>query len=114
MSSLLEPVVHQTKQWMSLHNPTFQMSEQNLCDASQQFQSLCDTVRVQFHEIIPHENLEQDRPFSTVHSLADMYGAFDRLHALTGAGGVIVPGHDTLVLERFAAVRGLEGIVVRV
>ncbi len=61
-----------------------------------------------------YENLEQDRPFSTVHSLADMYGAFDRLHALAGAGGVIVPGHDPLVLERFAAVPGLEGIVVRV
>lgn len=60
-----------------------------------------------------YENLEQDRPFSTIHSLAGMYAAFDRVRALAGNGGVIVPGHDPAVLERFEAVPGLEGIAVR-
>ena len=60
-----------------------------------------------------YENLEQDRPFSTIHSLADMYRAFDRLRELAGDGGVIVPGHDPAVLERFPPVPGLEGVAVR-
>ena len=61
-----------------------------------------------------YENLDQDRPFSTIHSLADMYGAHDRVRALAGPDGVVVPGHDPAVLERFAAVPGLEGVAVRV
>lgn len=61
-----------------------------------------------------YENLDLDRPFSTVHSLADMYGAFDRVRALAGPGAVIVPGHDPSVLERFPAVAGLPGVAVRV
>ncbi|MHB1538140.1 MAG: N-acyl homoserine lactonase family protein [Solirubrobacteraceae bacterium] len=60
-----------------------------------------------------YENIETDRPFSTIHSLADMYGAFDRVRALAGPGGTVVPGHDPLVMERFPAVAGLEGIAVR-
>jgi glyoxylase-like metal-dependent hydrolase (beta-lactamase superfamily II) len=61
-----------------------------------------------------YENFEQDRPFSSIHALADMHGAFDRLRALAGPDGVVVPGHDPQVLERFPAVPGLEGIAVRV
>jgi glyoxylase-like metal-dependent hydrolase (beta-lactamase superfamily II) len=60
-----------------------------------------------------YENLDGDRPFSTVHSLADMYGALDRVHALAGPGGVVVPGHDPAVMDRFPAVAGLEGVAVR-
>ncbi|HEU4975053.1 MAG TPA: N-acyl homoserine lactonase family protein [Baekduia sp.] len=60
-----------------------------------------------------YENLEQDRPFPSIHSLAGMYTAFDRLHELAGRDGVVVPGHDPAVLERFPAVPGLEGIAVR-
>jgi glyoxylase-like metal-dependent hydrolase (beta-lactamase superfamily II) len=61
-----------------------------------------------------YENVEADRPFSTLHSLADMYGALDRVRALAGPDGTIVPGHDPAVLERFPAVPGLEGIAVRI
>jgi len=61
-----------------------------------------------------YENLERDRPFSTVHSLPDMYSAFARVRELAGGGGVIVPGHDPEVLDRFPFVEGLEGIAVRV
>lgn len=61
-----------------------------------------------------YENLEQDRPFNSVHSLAEMYGAFDRLAELAGSDGVIVPGHDPAVMDRFPTVGGLDGIVVRI
>lgn len=47
------------------------------------------------------ENLEADRPFAIVHTLPLMYDAFDRLEELAGPDGVIVPGHDPSVLERF-------------
>jgi glyoxylase-like metal-dependent hydrolase (beta-lactamase superfamily II) len=47
-----------------------------------------------------YENLDEDRPFSTVHSLEGMYDAFDALRRLAGPDGEIVPGHDPLVLER--------------
>jgi hypothetical protein len=43
-----------------------------------------------------------------------MYGAFDRLHELAGRDGLIVPGHDPAVLERFEAVAGLEGVAARI
>jgi glyoxylase-like metal-dependent hydrolase (beta-lactamase superfamily II) len=52
-----------------------------------------------------YANLAEDRPFAIVHSLPDMYGAFDRLHALAGGDEArIVPGHDPLVLDRYPAV----------
>jgi glyoxylase-like metal-dependent hydrolase (beta-lactamase superfamily II) len=61
-----------------------------------------------------YANLEQDRPFSVVHSLADMYDAFDRVQELAGPGGTWVPGHDPEVVRRYAAAgTGLEGVVVR-
>ena len=48
-----------------------------------------------------YANLEEDRPFAIVHSLPDMYAAFDRVRVLAdGDDARIVPGHDPLVLER--------------
>ena len=61
-----------------------------------------------------YENIEQDRPFNSVHSLPDMYGAFDRVAELAGPDGVIVPGHDPAVVERFPSVENLDGVVVRI
>jgi glyoxylase-like metal-dependent hydrolase (beta-lactamase superfamily II) len=61
-----------------------------------------------------YENLERDAPFGTLHDLAGMYGAFDRLHQLAGRDGEIVPGHDPELMKRFPAVDGLEGIAVRI
>jgi hypothetical protein len=59
--------------------------------------------------------MEQDRPFSIVTDLAQMYGAFDLVRSLADSPAHIVPGHDPLVMERFPAAReGLEGVAVRI
>ena len=61
-----------------------------------------------------YANLEEDRPYSIVHSLPGMYDAFDRVRALAGdVDDRIVPGHDPLVLERYPAARPeLAGVAV--
>ena len=61
-----------------------------------------------------YANLDGDAPFATLHDLAGMYGAFDRLHELAGRDGLIVPGHDPGVLARFEPVAGLEGVAARI
>ncbi|MCL6443176.1 MAG: N-acyl homoserine lactonase family protein [Alicyclobacillus sp.] len=62
-----------------------------------------------------YQNYEEDRPFSVVHNLADMYGAFDLIRSLVDSSSVMVPGHDPLVMERFpAASPTLQGIAVRI
>ncbi|MFB4280307.1 N-acyl homoserine lactonase family protein [Nonomuraea sp. MTCD27] len=48
-----------------------------------------------------YENIEGDRPFPILHSMTGMYGAFDRIKELADAPGLVVAGHDPLVLERF-------------
>ena len=48
-----------------------------------------------------YEELERDRPFSIVASLADMYAAFDQIRELADGGARVVAGHDPLVAERF-------------
>ena len=50
-----------------------------------------------------YEELERDRPFYIVASLADMYAAFDQIRELAEAGARVVAGHDSLVAERFGA-----------
>jgi glyoxylase-like metal-dependent hydrolase (beta-lactamase superfamily II) len=47
-----------------------------------------------------YANLEQSRPFATLHDLPGMYRAFDRIRELAAAPELILPGHDPLVLER--------------
>ncbi|MEW9555426.1 N-acyl homoserine lactonase family protein [Nonomuraea sp. NPDC050783] len=48
-----------------------------------------------------YENIEGDRPFPILHSMPGVYGAFDRVRELAGDPGLVVAGHDPLVLERF-------------
>ena len=48
-----------------------------------------------------YEELERDRPFSIVASLADMYAAFDQIRELANGGARVVAGHDPLVAKRF-------------
>jgi glyoxylase-like metal-dependent hydrolase (beta-lactamase superfamily II) len=50
-----------------------------------------------------YENIETDRPFPILHSMPDMYGAFDRINELASAPHLVVPGHDPAVLARFEA-----------
>ena len=62
-----------------------------------------------------YANVEQDRPYSIVTDLRDMYGAFDLVRSLADSPAHIVPGHDPLVMQRFPeARRGLEGVAVRI
>jgi glyoxylase-like metal-dependent hydrolase (beta-lactamase superfamily II) len=63
-----------------------------------------------------YANLQEDRPFSIVHSLPGMYDAFDRVRELAdGDDERIVPGHDPLVLERYpAAAPELAGLAVEI
>lgn len=62
-----------------------------------------------------YANYEQNKPYAILHTLPQMYAAFDRLRELAGPTQVIIPGHDPLVLERFpAASPQLEGVVARI
>ncbi len=58
-----------------------------------------------------YENFEEDKPYAILTDLLEMYAAFDRLHELAGADGVIVPGHDPLVRQRHEVLAGTGGLV---
>jgi glyoxylase-like metal-dependent hydrolase (beta-lactamase superfamily II) len=58
-----------------------------------------------------YEELERDRPFSTVASLQDMYAAFDQIRALARDGARVVAGHDPLVAERFGGRAGSPHVI---
>ncbi|SDB96319.1 Glyoxylase, beta-lactamase superfamily II [Raineyella antarctica] len=60
-----------------------------------------------------YDNIRADRPYSIVDCLRDMYDGFDWINAAASSEDLVVPGHDPLVMERFPAVEGLEGIAVR-
>ena len=58
-----------------------------------------------------YEELERDRPFSTVVNLADMYAAFDQIREMEqDAGTRVIAGHDPVVAERFPAFQGQDGV----
>jgi glyoxylase-like metal-dependent hydrolase (beta-lactamase superfamily II) len=62
-----------------------------------------------------YANIEEDRPYSIVSDLAQMYGAFELVRSLADTPDHVVPGHDPLVMERFPPAReGLEGVAVRI
>jgi glyoxylase-like metal-dependent hydrolase (beta-lactamase superfamily II) len=62
-----------------------------------------------------YANIEEDRPFSIVSDLAQMYRAFDVVRSLADSPALVIPGHDPLVMQRFPpAAPGLEGIAVRI
>ncbi|MFC7474560.1 N-acyl homoserine lactonase family protein [Dankookia sp. GCM10030260] len=60
-----------------------------------------------------YENLEAKRPFTTAFHVGDMLEGFDKVKRLAPTPKHIVPGHDPLVMQRYPAVPGLEGIAVR-
>jgi glyoxylase-like metal-dependent hydrolase (beta-lactamase superfamily II) len=60
-----------------------------------------------------YANMEQVRPFPIVYSVGDMVQGYRRLKELADAPQLVVPGHDPLVMQRYPAVSGLEGIAVR-
>lgn len=60
-----------------------------------------------------YANMEQTRPFPIVYSVGDMVAGYDRLRGLAASPRHVIPGHDPLVMQRYPAVKGLEGIAVR-
>jgi glyoxylase-like metal-dependent hydrolase (beta-lactamase superfamily II) len=53
-----------------------------------------------------YENLHADRPGPVVHDTPRAYTAFDRVRQLAGPDGVVIPGHDPQVLDRFPRIDG--------
>ena len=52
-----------------------------------------------------YEELERDRPFAVLDSLADMYQGYEQIREwLQRPGAVVIPGHDPDVMNRFAPV----------
>ena len=60
-----------------------------------------------------YANMEQVRPFPIVWSVADMVEGYAKLRSLAESPAHIIPGHDPLVMQRYPAVPGLDGIAVR-
>ena len=61
-----------------------------------------------------YANMEQERPFPIVWSVADMVQGYRRLRALADSPAHIIPGHDPLVMERYpAASPDTTGVVAR-
>jgi len=61
-----------------------------------------------------YANMSEKRPFPIVYDVGEMVEGYRRLRELADAPDLIVPGHDPLVMERYAAAKaGLEGIAVR-
>lgn len=59
------------------------------------------------------ENVEDDKPFAVHHDVEGLYRTFDEMQQ-TATSGLVVPGHDPKLFERFPAVAGLEGRVLRI
>ena len=60
-----------------------------------------------------YANMDEERPFPIVLDVGKMIDGYDILRELAGEDGVIVPGHDPLVFERFpSATSALSGIAV--
>jgi len=60
-----------------------------------------------------YEHIERNRVFTVTYNLGDVLASYERLRALADSPRHIVPGHDPLVMQRYPAVPGLEGIAVR-
>ena len=61
-----------------------------------------------------YANMDQARPFPIVYNVADMMEGWEKLRSLADSPDHVIPGHDPLVLERYAAPsRELQGIVAR-
>ena len=62
-----------------------------------------------------YANIEEDRPFSVITDLRQMYSAFDIVRSLADSPEHVIPGHDPQVIQRFPPAKpGLEDTAVRV
>jgi glyoxylase-like metal-dependent hydrolase (beta-lactamase superfamily II) len=60
-----------------------------------------------------YANMEESRPFPIVHDMTETLEGYSRLRALAASPKHIIPGHDPLVMARYPAAKGLEGVAVR-
>lgn len=61
-----------------------------------------------------YANMEQGRPFPIVYNVGDMVEGWRRAHALADSPAHVIPGHDPLVMQRYAAPSpALQGVAVR-
>jgi glyoxylase-like metal-dependent hydrolase (beta-lactamase superfamily II) len=61
-----------------------------------------------------YANMEEERPFPIIWSVAEMVAGYAKLRALAASPQHIIPGHDPLVMARYPALSpDLEGIVAR-
>lgn len=60
-----------------------------------------------------YANMEEERSFPLVYNVADMIEGFRTAYALADGRDNVIPGHDPLVMQRYPAVQGLEGLAVR-
>lgn len=60
-----------------------------------------------------YANLEQARPYPIVWSVPEMLEGYRKVRSLADSPEHVIPGHDPLVLERYPACPGLEGIAAR-
>ena len=61
-----------------------------------------------------YEEIEQLRPFPTLHDLAAMYKGYETVNRLADSPEHVIPGHDALVMERYPAIDAATPHIVRV
>lgn len=57
-----------------------------------------------------YEEMEEDRPYNVFFDLEQMFHTYARLRDWQGKGGIVVPGHDPAVRERFPGLPGAEDL----
>lgn len=60
-----------------------------------------------------YANMDGGRPFPIAVSLPEVLEGYDMLRTLASSPGHIIPGHDPLVMGRYPAAPGLDGVAVR-
>ena len=59
------------------------------------------------------EHMQDYRPFTIAFHVGEMMESFDRLKKVAPSPDHIIPGHDPKVMERYPAVAGKQGLMVR-
>lgn len=60
-----------------------------------------------------YANMDAGRPFPVVADVSAVLEGYDTLRRLASSPAHIIPGHDPLVMQRYAAAPGLDGVAVR-
>ena len=60
-----------------------------------------------------YANMEEGRPYPIAVSLPEVLDGYETLRRLASSPAHVIPGHDPLVMQRYPAAPGLEGVAVR-